>query len=649
MAIDTSNLVKFSKGSWAGYQTLVSENKINNNTVYITQDEGGIYLGKKRLGDYIKVNNINALQQLAIKSVDALYYAEAENVLARWDGAAWIQINAAGLTDVKDGGAAADGGKVITGLTVAKDTLTGAMVLKYTTGTVATAEGLESLQGTVDGYGTRLTAVEGVADKNKTDISNLTTALSTGLSDLETELRGGYAKSMSDLNTAIGEAADAAEAAQDTADEAAAAAAAEANRAKGVEATLQGEIDAAEQAIANEVTRATTKEGELNTAINNVDDKVDGAIADIEDLSGKLTAEITRSTNADTQHTTDISNNATAIATEKQRAEGAESALGLRIDGVVENLNGLSDDVEKNTADIKKNTDAIAVINGTGEGSIAYAVASILGGAPSGYDTLKEIADWIAAHPESVAALNTAIQENKEDIEANSELIEALQGADTALDGRIDTLEASVEAAKGTVDSRIEAALVKVFGVASANVTSTTGADYDTFVDVVSKLKAVETLASENKTAAEEAQNTADDAAAAVVTEKQRAEAKEAELLGKINGEITRATNAETALGTRIDDVVTVNNEQADAISANATAIETNAGNITKNATAISTEKQRAEGAEADLLGKINAEASRAKGEEERLEGLISDNASNIETNTDDIASILAQLAWGEF
>ena len=44
MAIDTTNLVKFSRGSWAGYQTLVSENKINNNTVYITQDEGGIYL-----------------------------------------------------------------------------------------------------------------------------------------------------------------------------------------------------------------------------------------------------------------------------------------------------------------------------------------------------------------------------------------------------------------------------------------------------------------------------------------------------------------------------------------------------------------------------------------------------------------------------
>lgn len=646
MAIDTTNLVKFSKGLLSGYQNLATKDA---NTVYITTDEGGIYLGTKRLGDYVKAADINALKALTHKSPDALYYAEAENVLARWTGSSWIQINAAGLTDVKDGGAAADGGKVITGLTVAKDAETGAMVLKYTTGTVATAEGLESLQETVDSYGTRLTTVEGVADKNKTDIGNLTTALSTGLSDLETELRGGYTGSMSDLNTAVGEAANAAEAAQDTADGAAAAAAAETTRAKGVETTLQGEIDAAEQAIANEVTRATNKENELNTAIEGVDDKVDGAIANIEDLSGKLTAEITRSTNADTQHTTDISNNATAIATEKQRAESAESALGLRIDGVIENLNGLSDDVEQNAANIQKNTDAIAVINGTGEGSIAYAVASILDGAPAGYDTLKEISDWIAAHPESVSALNTAIQENKEAIEANSELIEALQGADTALDGRIGTLETAVEAAKGTVDSRIEAALVKVFGVASANVTSTTGADYDTFVEVVSKLKAVETLAGENKEAVEGAQDTADKAAAAVTTEKERAEAKEAELLGKINGEITRAEGAEAALGTRIDGVVTINNEQADAISANATAIETNAGNITKNATAIATEKQRAEGAEADLLGKINTEASRAKGEEERLGGLISDNASNIETNADNIDDILAQLTWGTF
>jgi hypothetical protein len=113
--------------------------------VYITTDEGGIYLGAKRLGDYVKADDINALKALTHKSPDALYYAEAENVLARWTGSSWIQINAAGLTGVKDGGVRANEGKVITSLTVAKDPETGAMVLKYTTDTVATADGLKDL------------------------------------------------------------------------------------------------------------------------------------------------------------------------------------------------------------------------------------------------------------------------------------------------------------------------------------------------------------------------------------------------------------------------------------------------------------------------------------------------------------------------
>lgn len=53
-------------------------------------------------------------------------------------------------------------------------------------------------------------------------------------------------------------------------------------------------------------------------------------------------------------------------------------------------------------ADIKANTDAIAVLNGdkTKEGSVkktvADEVAAIVAGAPEDFDTLKEIADWIA-------------------------------------------------------------------------------------------------------------------------------------------------------------------------------------------------------------------------------------------------------------
>ena len=68
MAIDTTNLVKFSKGSLAGYQAKVKAQEVYNNTVYITTDEGGIYLGTKRLGDYVKAADINALKALPNKS-----------------------------------------------------------------------------------------------------------------------------------------------------------------------------------------------------------------------------------------------------------------------------------------------------------------------------------------------------------------------------------------------------------------------------------------------------------------------------------------------------------------------------------------------------------------------------------------------------
>lgn len=72
-------------------------------TIYMTTDEGGIYLGladgaMKRMGDYITVANVAALNALTATpghkiSENALYYATAENILCRWSGTAWVQIN----------------------------------------------------------------------------------------------------------------------------------------------------------------------------------------------------------------------------------------------------------------------------------------------------------------------------------------------------------------------------------------------------------------------------------------------------------------------------------------------------------------------------------------------------------------------------
>ena len=85
-----------------------------------------------------------------------------------------------------------------------------------------------------------------------------------------------------------------------------------------------------------------------------------------------------------------VDDNANAIAGEKARAEAAEAANAKAI-------SDLSDSVAQQIAD---------------------AVAGLLNDAPEAYDTLKEISDWIAAHPNEVAALNTSIKANSDAIDA---------------------------------------------------------------------------------------------------------------------------------------------------------------------------------------------------------------------------------------
>ena len=66
-----------------------------NGALYITTDEGAIYLGTgtgmKRLGDFVQVANVASLPEKAHES--CLYYCVAENILAKWNGTEWKQIN----------------------------------------------------------------------------------------------------------------------------------------------------------------------------------------------------------------------------------------------------------------------------------------------------------------------------------------------------------------------------------------------------------------------------------------------------------------------------------------------------------------------------------------------------------------------------
>ena len=101
-----ADMLKFYKGQLANLPEVGT-----SGALYITEDEGAIYLGTgsgmKRLGDFIQVADVASLPEKANES--ALYYCVTENVLAKWNGSGWSQINkdtgATAVTVTGDGNA----------------------------------------------------------------------------------------------------------------------------------------------------------------------------------------------------------------------------------------------------------------------------------------------------------------------------------------------------------------------------------------------------------------------------------------------------------------------------------------------------------------------------------------------------------------
>jgi hypothetical protein len=119
------------------------------------------------------------------------------------------------------------------------------------------------------------------------------------------------------------------------------------------------------------------------------------------------------------------------------------------------------------TGTVAANTAAIAKLNGEAgaDGSVATIadarIAAALAGADADFDTLKEMSDWLSTHKGSAAEMNTAIENNKKAIDAiNDEAtgILALAKADTAAQitalDLANTYEAKGAAAKALTDAQ---------------------------------------------------------------------------------------------------------------------------------------------------------------------------------------------------
>lgn len=181
---------------------------------------------------------------------------------------------------------------------------------------------------------------------------------------------------------------------------------AETDLADALKANIDGKADSATTLAGYGIGDAYTKT-EVEDKISAVDTKVTSNTNAIEAINNTETGILAQAKEYadgkvydDTAVKADIETNKTNIATNTS----AIAAINNETTGILAKAKEYTDskiyDDTTIKADIKANTDAITKLNGTGEGSVSKTVADeiakVVADAPEDFDTLKEIADWIA-------------------------------------------------------------------------------------------------------------------------------------------------------------------------------------------------------------------------------------------------------------
>ena len=207
---------------------------------------------------------------------------------------------------------------------------------------------------------------------------------------------------------------------------------------------VQNELNTLKESVKTDVAQAQAVANEAKgiaegaTTVAN-EAKADAAQAKTDAADAKSAAEsattVANEAKGIAEGATTVANEAKADATQaKTDAADAKSAVDT-----------LSVDVNANSA-------AIDILIGEGDGSVkkiaedaaAEAVAAVVAGAESDFDTLKEVADWIAADKEGSAALQATVSEHTESI--------------NSINGEIDKLEEKVDEDIATLKTHMEEA-----------------------------------------------------------------------------------------------------------------------------------------------------------------------------------------------
>lgn len=396
-------LLKFLKGNYSSLNTKA----ITEGQVLICGDTGEMFVDvaadkRVKIGDFVVVSTVEALEDLDATSVPTsrLYYVEDGNILARSNGAGWVQINKQ-KTLAELGGVSATTYATDKAALVQADTNNATAIsdLETYVGTFthetaktvveyinAKTDGIAT-SGNLEALGTRVTAAEG-------EIDALQAAIGEG---------GSVTVAIADAKKAGTDAAAAAATAKATADSKTTMAEVEAkNYATKTEA--QGYADAKDSAISAakaaadsaqaDVDALETKVGtvpENKTVVQMIADAQAAATYDDTALAGRVsTIEGDYLKSADK---TELSNTISGIDT---AYKAADTALSNRVKTIEDDYLKASDKTElaNSIADVKSDVDT-------------FLAAANIGG--EAIDTLKEIQDYISSDGTAAAEMTNKI------------------------------------------------------------------------------------------------------------------------------------------------------------------------------------------------------------------------------------------------
>lgn len=248
-----------------------------------------------------------------------------------------------------------------------------------------------------------------------------------------------------------------------------------------------------------------------------------------------------------------ITANTTAIATEKSRAEAAETALGARIDAITSGtdgttLAGLKAAIEKEVAD---RTEAVAGVDAKANKAQqdVDALEGVVGTETDNTGLFKKINDEITRATNKESELSGKIGVNTEGSETGLyKLIkdekDRAMTAESGLESKITTAKSELNTAITTEANRAKAAENKIATFTGDEVTG--GALHDEITRAKNREDTIEDIAEE---ARDKANSNATDIAGLKTAD--------TTITNRIKAEEDRAAAAEEALGERIDGLVT--------------------------------------------------------------------------------------------